>query len=389
MKKIVILGSTGSIGTQALDVIKNLPANGYKVVGLSAYSNIGLLKRQLSRFLPQIAAVWKKNDCDALKQWCRSSRIKTRIVWGLEGLLKTARFQGANFVLSAVVGSAGIWPLFEAIKAGKQIALANKEALVIAGSLVMKAARKAKVSIIPVDSEHSGIFQCLKNEQNRFVKKIILTASGGPFYRRGGDSRKKITVQNALAHPTWKMGKKVSIDSATLMNKGLEAIEASRLFGVPLDKIEIVIHPQSIVHSLVQFIDGSVIAQLSNPDMRLPIQYALTYPERKPSRIKELSLPKIKNLEFDKPDFGRFPCLELAIKAGKTGGTMPAAMNAANEAAVAGFLKNEISFGQIPKIVKRVMDTHRNTKDPSLDQIIEADLTARKAVYKYIERIKG
>ena len=388
IKKIVILGSTGSIGTQALDVVSGFNKKEYSIVGLTAHSNIGLLKKQIRKFHPGIAAVWKEKDAFELKAWCGRSGIKSKVVWGMQGLIEAATYSSSNFVLSAVVGSVGIRPLLEAIKRGKRIALANKEALVVAGPILMDAARKYGAEIIPVDSEHSAIFQCLKNEDNRFVKKIILTASGGPFYRVSGERRKKITVREALAHPTWKMGKKISIDSATLMNKGLEAIEASQLFNVALENIEIVIHPQSIVHSLVEFVDGSVIAQLSNPDMRLPIQYALTYPAREASKIKELSLAKTGKLEFGSPDFASFPCLGLSLKAGKAKGIMPAVMNAANETAVESFLKNEISFGEIAKVVKKVMGIHANVRKPKLEQILKADLVARASARKYILKLR-
>ncbi|MCX5781416.1 MAG: 1-deoxy-D-xylulose-5-phosphate reductoisomerase [Elusimicrobia bacterium] len=387
MKKVVILGSTGSIGTQALDVARHL-IKSLKIVGLSSFSNILRLKDQIREFRPEIASVWFEKDCIELKSWCRENNLKTEVVFGIEGLIKAAKHHSSNFVLSAVVGSIGIEPLLEAIKSKKQIALANKEALVVAGKLIMDAAKKCGVTIIPVDSEHSAVFQCLKNEKNKFISKIILTASGGPFYKKSKTKHSKVTVAEALSHPTWKMGKKITIDSATLMNKGLEAIEASHLFNVPLKNIEIVIHPQSIVHSLVQFVDGSVLAQLSNPDMRLPIQYALTFPERIKSGVKELSLTRIKKLEFDVPDFKRFPSLELALKAGKTGGTMPAAMNAANEVAVEKFLKKEISFSQIPKVVKKVMDKHLLNKNPNIRQILNSDLNSRKAALKIIKEIK-
>ncbi len=387
MKKVVILGSTGSIGTQALDVARHLK-KGLKIVGLSAFSNISRLKSQIREFRPEIASVWLEKDCIELKSWCRKNNLKTKVVFGIGGLIKAAKHHSSNFVLSAVVGSIGIEPLLEAIKSKKQIALANKEALVVAGKLIMDAAKKYGVAIIPVDSEHSAVFQCLKNEKNKFISKIILTASGGPFYKKNKTKHSKVTVAEALSHPTWKMGKKITIDSATLMNKGLEAIEASHLFSVPLKNIEIVIHPQSIVHSLVQFVDGSVLAQLSNPDMRLPIQYALTFPERIKSGVQELSLTRIKKLEFDVPDFKRFPSLELALKAGKTGGTMPAAMNAANEVAVENFLKKEIAFSQIPEVVKKVMDKHLLNKNPTIRQILDSDLNSRKAALKIIKEIK-
>ncbi len=384
VKKIVILGSTGSIGTQALDVIRKLPKTKFTVIGLSTFSNLDLLKKQIKEFRPKIAAVWKDADKEKLSSWCKKSRLNTKVVSGIDGLTAAARYQEANLILTAVVGAIGIKPIIEAIKCRKMIALANKEALVTAGPLIMAEAEKRNVRIIPVDSEHSAIFQCVKNEPKRFIKRIFLTASGGPFYKTKEDY-KKISVKKALAHPTWKMGKKITIDSATLMNKGLEAIEASHLFGIGLDNIEIVIHPQSIVHSLVEFTDGSVIAQLSNPDMRLPIQFALTFPDRLPSSVKKLDLKKIKFLYFDAPDFKRFPCLNLAIKAGKAGGSIPAVMNAANEIAVENFLKGGISFDKIPEIVRAAVAGHKKINNPSLDQIIAADKTARQDALEYIQ----
>jgi len=389
MKKIAVLGSTGSIGTQALDVVRKLSRKNYAVTGLSAYSNLKLLKKQILEFRPKIAAVWKREDKKALEKWCKRSGIKIKIVKGIEGLAETACFPGVNVVLTAVVGAIGIRPVLEAIKCRKTIALANKEALVTAGTLIMAEAKKRNVDIIPVDSEHSAIFQCLKNEPKKFINKIILTASGGPFYRTDKAKYRRITVKEALAHPTWKMGKKITIDSATLMNKGLEAIEASRLFDLKMENIEILIHPQSIVHSMVEFIDGSVIAQMSNPDMRLPIQYALTYPERVASSVKKLALNKVKSLNFEAPDFERFPCLRLALKAGRAGGTMPAAMNAANEVAVESFLKGEVSFKAIPEIVKAVMNRHKKINNPSLNKLEETDKLARNSAREYINSIKN
>lgn len=380
MKKIVILGSTGSIGTQALDVVRHHPRL-VSVAGIAGYANRVLLQRQIREFSPRIAAVWGDEDAAFLARWCRQNGLRTRIVAGLPGLIEAACLPSADIVLSAVVGSIGLEPLLAAINAGKTIALANKEALVVAGDLIMAAAHKKSVAILPVDSEHSAIFQCLKNEPPRAVRRIMLTASGGPFYRSSkphGD----ITVEDALAHPTWKMGRKITIDSATLMNKGLEAIEASHLFGIGLDRIDIVIHPQSIVHSLVEYVDHSVIAQMSQPDMRLPIQYALTWPERIPTRIPHLDLPSVGTLTFGTPDFRRFPCLELALSAGRKGGTLPAVMNAANEVAVKRFLAGEIGFAGIPNVIRRVMKSHRLIQRPSLGDILRADAEARAAAQK-------
>jgi 1-deoxy-D-xylulose-5-phosphate reductoisomerase len=293
----------------------------------------------------------------------------------MDGLMTAAQME-SDVVVSAVVGAIGLKPLVAAIRSRRTVALANKEALVVAGDLVMKEARRHGATILPVDSEHSAIFQCLKDESHDEVNKILLTASGGPFYRSKKSSA-AITVTDALAHPTWMMGKKITIDSATLMNKGLEAIEAHHLFNVPLDRIEIVIHPQSIIHSMVEYVDGSVIAQMSLPDMRLPIQYAITYPARKPAPVQRLDLLQGVTLQFDRPDFKRFPCLGLALEAGLTGGTMPVVMNAANETAVNLFLNEKISFNDIPRIIERVMHSYSAKKNPDLDEIIAVDTEAR------------
>jgi 1-deoxy-D-xylulose-5-phosphate reductoisomerase len=328
--------------------------------------------------------VWEETAALELKKWCVENHLKVQVLHGHEGLISAAVYKPVTLVISAVVGAAGLVPLLKAIDAGKNIALANKEALVAAGDIVMKRALQKGVDVIPVDSEHSAIFQCLGKCSRNSISKLILTASGGPFYR----SNKKpasITVAEALAHPTWVMGKKITIDSATLMNKGLEAIEAHHLFGVPMDKIEIVIHPQSIVHSLVEFVDGSVLAQLSNPDMRLPIQYALTYPERVKSPVKQLDLSK-RALEFFKPEFKKFPCLQLALRAASTGGTMPAAMNAANETAVNAFLAEKIGFAEIPKVISKVMASHKVKRSPALKDILAADSEARELAEKIIQK---
>jgi 1-deoxy-D-xylulose-5-phosphate reductoisomerase len=385
MKRIGLLGSTGSIGRQAADVVRRLKG---KVVisALSAYSNLTVLKRQLSEFRPEVASVWEESRAEELKAWCRKQGIKTSIFYGLKGLVDAAKYSKTELVLSSVVGSIGLKPLMEAIKSGKDIALANKEALVIAGGIVMGEAAKRKVAVLPVDSEHSAIFQCLKDEKRNSVSRIFLTASGGPFYR----SKKKhsnVTVKDALAHPTWDMGPKITVDSATLMNKGLEAIEAHHLFGVPLKDIRIIIHPQSVIHSMVEYKDSSVIAQLSNPDMRLPIQYALTYPERLPSGVPKLDPAVLGKLEFFEPDLGRFPCLGLALRAAEEGGTMPAAMNAANEVAVSLFLGERLSFAGIPKVIARTMSAHKLIRKPGLDDIFGVDGWARAQAAEFARKL--
>ncbi|MBN1622643.1 MAG: 1-deoxy-D-xylulose-5-phosphate reductoisomerase [Endomicrobiales bacterium] len=375
MKRITILGSTGSIGRQTFKVIRKLKKD-FKVVGLSANSNLPKLKSQIKEFHPEIAAILSKDAGIELKDWCRKNKLKTRVTDGLEGLVELSKYN-SDILLSAVVGSVGLEPLISAIRTGKDIALANKESLVIAGKLIMAEARKHDVKILPVDSEHSAIFQCLKDEGLKKIKRIILTASGGPFYNYNR-KHSTINVTQALDHPTWKMGPKITIDSATLMNKGLEAIEAHHLFNVPMDKIDIVIHPQSIVHSMVEFVDGSTLAQMSHPNMELPIQYALTYPQRYVSNLKKLNLTDVEKLEFYKPDFNKFRCLKLALEAGRAGGTMPVVMNAANEIAVGLFLNKKIKFTKIASIIDKVMSKHRSIKNPTLKQILQVDMQAKK-----------
>ncbi len=381
MKKIAILGSTGSIGKQALEVVRAMPGS-FKVAALTGHSNLSELKRQASEFRPSCVAVNDEHSALDLRVWCKENSLKIDIVSGIEGIIHAATLPDVDLVLSSVVGAVGLRPLSAAIKARKTIALANKEALVVAGSIIMKLAAEYGVNILPVDSEHSAIFQCLKGENVKQVNRIFLTASGGPFYRCEDLSR--ITVAQALAHPTWKMGKKITIDSATLMNKGLEAIEAHHLFAVPIEKIEIVIHPQSIVHSMVEYIDGSTIAQLSNPDMKLPIQYALTWPDRAAAPgIKLLDFSKTTQLNFDTPDFNKFSCLRLALEAARIGGTMPAVMNAANEAAVELFLKEKIQFTDIAKIVEEAMSAHHSIQAPGIEDIIEVDAATRARVHEH------
>lgn len=383
MKNISILGSSGSIGVQSLNFISKNKSE-FKVCGLSVNSNLKLLKKQIKQFKPSVVSVGNNHDAENLSLWCKENKCNTKVYHGIEGLIKVATIKEVNTVLFSVVGSIGLEPLLKAIEAGKNIAIANKESLVMAGPIIMKKAKEKNVKILPVDSEHSAIFQCIGEEKKESVKKIILTASGGPFYK----SNKKlstITVEDALAHPTWQMGKKITIDSATLMNKGLEAIEASVLFGVPIEKIEIVIHPQSIVHSMVEFNDGCVMAQLSNPDMTLPIQYALSYPERKKCFIKPLDLIQTQKLEFYKPDFKKFECLKIAYDCAKTGWTMPAVMNASNEIAVKYFLDKKISFSDISNIVKFITSKHKILKTNNIQQYIDVDKNIRQQTVNLIE----
>ncbi len=377
-RRIVLLGSTGSIGVNALRVVDQLSAS-CRVVGLSAYGNTTLLLQQIKRYKPEAVSVWDA----AAAQTIRDKNIRVhgkplRVFSGIEGLVELAEWPSANFVLSAVVGGVGLRPLIKAIRAGKIVALANKEALVMAGELVMREVKRAKGTLLPVDSEHSAIFQCLQASALTDVARLVLTASGGPFYRHKG-SLSKVTVQQALNHPTWKMGKKITIDSATLMNKGIETIEAAILFGLPIEKVQIVIHPQSIVHSLVDFVDGAMLAQLSWPDMCLPIQYALTYPARVHGPLKTLDLPTARNLEFYEPDFRRFPCLTIAREAARKGASWPTVLNAANEVAVNAFLEERIRFTDIAKIVEKTMGKHKAVRPSSLETVLEIDAWARRA----------
>jgi len=401
MNKITILGSTGSIGINALKVVSELNAKSsfkkkYKIIGLSGHKNIDLLKKQICAFGVKTAAVSDENSAENLKVWARKKQLRLNVLKGPLGLKQLADQKNNDIVLSSVVGFAGLVPLLTALKHGKKIALANKEALIVAGDLVMNTARSFGSKIIPVDSEHSAVFQCLNAElscskNNRSIRRIILTASGGAFYKYKG-SLDKVSVKEALNHPTWKMGKKITIDCASLTNKGLEAIEAHHLFGVPMENIHIVIHPQSIVHSLVEFSDGTMLAQLSNPDMRLPIQYALTYPERVSSCVRYLELEEIQKLEFFKPDFHRFPCLELVLKAGCKGGAWPAVFNGSNETAVKAFLDEQISFTGISRIIKSVINSFvreeaflASKKQINLQDVLKADQWARKAAEKFIQ----
>jgi 1-deoxy-D-xylulose-5-phosphate reductoisomerase len=381
MKKIAILGSTGSIGVNALDVVRRLNRSGghFRVVSLSAHSNWALLQKQIAEFRPTTAVVGDGESAKKLIRWARGRNLKLKVRVGVDGLVDAASDPALDLVLSAVVGAVGLKPLLAALRAGKNVALANKEALVVAGELVMATARRYGGQIIPVDSEHSAMFQCLGGRPGPAagIRRLILTASGGAFYRRKG-SLSSVGVQEALNHPTWKMGRKITIDCATLTNKGLEAIEAHHLFGVPMDKIHIVIHPQSIVHSLVEFEDGSMLAQLSHPDMRLPIQYALTFPDRQPGPVRPLELEEIQKLEFFTPDFRRFPSLSLALEAGRRGGVWPAVFNGANEVAVKAFLDGRLPFTGIPTLCRRVMGRFKASKGTAgLAAIVEADGWAR------------
>jgi len=378
---ISLLGSTGSIGRQTLDVASLL---GLRVLALSADRNIRLLEEQTRKYKPALAAVF---DDDAARDFkARVRDLDVRVASGTDGLLDAAAVDGADTVVTAVVGTVGLLPTLAAIRLGRRIALANKETLVCAGAHVMKLAREHGADVIPVDSEHSALFQCLRAETRSSVKKLILTASGGPFRGMSRAQLKGVTPEMALKHPNWSMGRKVTIDSATLMNKGLELIEAVHLFGIAPESISVVVHPESIVHSMVEFIDSSIIAQLSTPDMRLPIQFALTYPQRMPSPTASLSVDRMSALTFEEPDNDAFPCLGLATRTAGIGGTACSVLNAANEAAVDLFLQRRLGFYGIYESVLAALDSIGSTANPSLEDIIEAGDFAKRFVY---ERIKG
>ena len=371
MYKVAILGSTGSIGVITLQVISHLKDD-YRVVALSANRNVELLREQVEQFSPDIVSIG--DDSASL------SFDKVKVVKGREGLLKIAETE-YDILVNAVVGAEGVYPTLSALKQGKRVCIANKETLVSYGEIVMETAKKYNAEIVPIDSELSAIHQCII-DNSKYLDEIILTASGGPFRKREMD--KYITPQETLEHPVWKMGKKVTVDSATLMNKGLEVIEAVRLFGIPPERIKVVIHPQSIVHSFVKFSDGAVLAQLSSPDMRLPIQYALTYPHRYPSMTENLDLTKLRKLEFEVPDMEKFPCLSLAYRAISTGGTLPAVLSASDEVCVSSFLKRVITLPEIPEIIEKVMARHTVLNNPSLAEIEEADTWARRETEEVI-----
>ena len=378
MKKISILGSTGSIGTQTIDIVRL--NSDVEVVGLSAHKNIDLLEKQIREFKPQVASIWEEDDAKLLKD--RVKDIDVRIVFGMEGLIEVACINEADIIVTAVVGMIGIQPTIAAIKAKKNIALANKETLVCAGHIIMPLAREMNINIYPVDSEHSAIFQCL--DKNNPVKKILLTASGGPFRGFTKEELKNVTLEDALKHPNWSMGKKITIDSATMINKGLEIIEASHLFDMDIDDIEVVIQKESIIHSMVEFKDNGIIAQLGTPDMKLPISYALFYPERRYISEARVDFNTLSTLNFSKPDPEVFEGLKMAISAGKRGGRAPTVLNAANEWALDKFLNNKIKFIDIPYLIGMALDNHEFTKNPSIADILYLE----KWTEEFLERIK-
>lgn len=383
IKGISILGSTGSIGRQALEVCELL---GLKVVSLVANSNVSLMEEQIRKYRPQMAVLADQKAAQALK--AAVADTPCRVLSGQEGILEAVTLPDTDTVLTSVVGIAGLVPTLAAIDAGKNIALSNKETLVTAGSLVMKRAKEKGVAILPVDSEHSAIFQSLAGNRRQDARRILLTASGGPFRGFTREQMRQVTVEQALRHPNWSMGSKITIDSASMMNKGLEVIEAMWLFNMAPDDIEIIVHKESVIHSMVEFVDGSIIAQLGAPDMRIPIQLALTWPERVQNPFRRVSLTELGSLTFEKPDMEAFPCLKLAYKAARTGGTLPVAMNAANEVAVAAFLSRKIRFHQIPELIEQVMEEHRVNTRPSLNDIIDTDRVSRARAAEIVQAIR-
>ena len=380
MKKVVLLGSTGSIGTSTCKVVEDLP-NDLELIGLAAGRNVDLLREQVAQFNPQMVSV---TDPAAAKEFANEFNGTPNVQCGDEGLLALATLSEADIVLIAIVGTAGLQPALAAIRAGKDIAVASKEILVMAGETVMAEARKHGVKVLAVDSEHSAIFQCLDGKPVDSIRQIWLTASGGPFREKPADEFADITVEQALKHPSWEMGRKITIDSSTLFNKGLEMIEARWLFDIEMPRVKVVVHPQSVIHSMVEFVDGSMLAQLSTPDMCLPIQYALTYPARAASDRVQTSLAEIGRLDFEEPDVGRFPALALARRAGDEGGTLPAVLNAANEVAVEAFCERQLSYLGITESVAAVMAAHEVVAQPALEEILEADSWARNAAQNVI-----
>ena len=377
MKKIAILGSTGSIGTQTLEIVRE--NTDLEVTALAAGNNITLLEQQIREFKPRIVAVWSKEKADILQD--RVKDLQVKVLSGMDGLKEVAVEKDAEILVTAIVGMIGILPTIEAIKAKKNIALANKETLVTAGHIIMPLAKEYGVSILPVDSEHSAIFQSLQGGQRNALHKILLTASGGPFRGKKRNELVNIQVEDALKHPNWEMGRKITIDSSTLINKGLEVIEAKWLFDVSIDQIEVVVHPQSIIHSMVEYEDGAVLAQLGTPDMKLPIQYALYYPERRFLKGERLDFKKLSQLTFEKPDMETFYGLKLAYEAGRVGGSLPTVFNAANEKAVALFLERKIGYLQIPQIVQECMEQHQVITNPTIEEV----LSIEQETYEFIK----
>lgn len=380
MNKIVLLGSTGSIGTQTLDIVRNYSKD-LQVLALAAGTNVSLMEKQIREFMPKKAVMWTVEAAKDLRE--KVADLDVEVLSGMDGLLDIVTMEEAETVVTAIVGMIGIRPTIAAIESGKTIALANKETLVTAGHIIMPLAKEKGVKILPVDSEHSAIFQSMNGEKKEQVEKILLTASGGPFRGRKTEDLLNIQVEDALKHPNWSMGRKITIDSATLVNKGLEVIEAKWLFDVSLEQIQVVVHPQSIIHSMVQYKDGGIIAQLGTPDMKLPIQYALFYPDRREMPGKKLDFYELGQMTFEKPDMDTFYGLRLAFDAAKAGGSMPTVYNAANEKAVSLFLDRKIKFLQIPELIQKVMNNHKIIANPNVDEI----LSAEKEAYDYINTL--
>ena len=376
MKNIAVLGSTGSIGTQTLDVARN--NEDIRIVALSAGSNIELLEKQAREFSPEVVSVAEKKDAEKLRKKLEGTGVK--VLWGMDGLIEAAQHPSADTVVTAVVGMMGLRPTVAAINAGKDIALANKETLVTAGHIIMPLAKEKNVRILPVDSEHSAILQCLTGEDQREVSRIIITASGGPFRGRTREQMKDVRLEDALKHPNWSMGRKITIDSATMVNKGLEVIEAKWLFGLDAEDIKVIVQPQSVIHSMVEFVDGGIMAQLGTPDMRLPIQYAIYYPHRRPLPGERLDFGALKQITFEEPDFENFRGLALAFEALKTGGSMTTVYNAANELAVSRFLNREIGFLDITAMIEDSMKAHKVIENPDIEQILRTE----RETYEYL-----
>ena len=386
MRRIAILGSTGSIGRSTLSVVDSYPDR-FQIVSLAAGSNIEAALEQAVRWKPRVLSVAREEDADALRQQLKAKNLgDIEVVSGPGGAVRVATHPDVDFVVSAIVGVAGLEATYQAVKAGKTLGLANKECLVAAGELITAEAKKQGKPLLPIDSEHNAVHQCLRGGRMDEVERIWLTASGGPFLKKPASEFASITVQQALNHPTWKMGKRITIDSATLMNKGFEVIEACRLFDVPPKQVEVIVHPQSTIHSMVEFVDGSILAQVSVTDMRLPILYALTYPERIPSELR-FPVMNLRQLDFYPPDMRKFRCLGLAYEAAESGGAHPVALNAADEVAVAAFLEGQIRFDEIPRVIEEVLSATKTGKMESIKQVLETDLEARRAARERIERL--
>lgn len=386
MKNISILGSTGSIGQSTLSVVEKFPDR-FRVIALAAGNNVETLVKQVRQFKPKIVSVLTASSAENVKKRCPD--LDVQVLSGPEGMIQVAAAEEAQITVSAIVGTAGLVPTMAAIRAGKMIALANKEVLVTAGDLVVAECKSRGVKLLPVDSEHSAIFQCLQAGANSDIKRLVLTASGGPFRNFSKKDLAKVTLAQALKHPNWSMGRKITIDSATLMNKGLEVIEARWLFGITPDRISVLVHPQSIVHSMVEYVDGALVAQLGMPDMRGPIAYALSYPERLPDVSPALDLASIGTLTFESPDLDRFPCLGYAFDALEAGGSMPAVLSAANETAVRYFLEEKIEYGDIARVIRKTMDEHTVSSIRTVEDALKADLWARQEAEKIIENKKA